>query len=94
MAAVDSGSTANQMGRMTGTLVVKLAFDSEAQVWFVEASDVPGLNLEAASLDDLRAALPGAILDLLEATAERDFDIPIEIIAHASSRVRGRALAA
>lgn len=82
------------MNAMTGTLVVKLAFDAEAQVWYVESSDVPGLNLEAPSLDELREGLPDAILDLLEATAERDFDIPVEIIAHASSRVRGRALAA
>ena len=28
-------------------IVVKAAFDDEANVWFVESSDVAGLNLEA-----------------------------------------------
>ena len=35
-------------------IVVKAARDQEAGVWFVESSDVPGLNLEADSLDDHR----------------------------------------
>ena len=48
-------------------IVVKAARDQEAGVWFVESSDVPGLNLEADSLDALADQLPGAILDLLEA---------------------------
>ena len=82
------------MDTMSSTLVVKLAFDPEAGVWFVESSDVPGLNLEGATVEELRDKLPNAILDLVEATATEDFDIPVEIIAHASSRVRGRALAA
>ena len=79
---------------MSSILIVKLAFDAEAGVWFVESSDVPGLNLEAPSMDELCGRIPGAIVDLLEATATGDFDVPIEIIAHASSRVRGSAVAA
>ena len=81
---------------MRSIIVVKATFDDEAQVWFTESSDLPGLRLEAESFERLQARLPGAILDLLEDADEdgdeRDgFDIPVEIIAHASTRVRLRA---
>jgi hypothetical protein len=32
-------------------IVVKAAFGPEAKVWFVEYSDVPGLNIEAETLE-------------------------------------------
>lgn len=72
-------------------IVVKAARDHEAGVWFVESCDVPGLNLEADSLEALADQLPGAILDLLEAgggLGDGDYDVPVELIAHASTRVR------
>jgi len=71
-------------------IVVKAAFDPEAKVWFIEYSDVPGLNLEAETLENLQAKIPVALQDLLEETdgAGAPFDIPVEIIAHASARVR------
>ena len=71
-------------------IVVKAAHDPDAGVWFVESSDLPGLNLEAPTLDELHAALPAAILDLLEAGegGEGGWDVPVELIAHASTRVR------
>jgi len=71
-------------------IVVKAAFDPEAKVWFVEYSDVPGLNVEAETLESLQAKIPVALQDLLE-DAEGGgvpFDIPVEIIARASARVR------
>jgi len=74
-------------------IVVKAAFDPEARVWFVEESDLPGLNLEADRLEDLVEKLPGAVRDLLETGAsggeyDKSQDIPIELIAHASTKVR------
>ena len=76
-------------------IVVKATFDADAQVWYVEHSDLPGLNLEAPTLDRLRELLPPLILDLLEAAGDPGpFDVPIEIVAHASARVRGGAIAA
>ncbi len=75
-------------------IVVKAARDPEARVWYVESSDLPGLNLEADTLDALIEKLPGAVLDLLEegALGERpelaSGDVPIELIAHASTRLR------
>jgi predicted RNase H-like HicB family nuclease len=78
----------------TALIVVKAARDEEAQVWFVESSDLPGLNLEADTLDALMEKLPGAVLDLIEEGALHDDaigagrDVPIELIAHASTRLR------
>ena len=73
-------------------IVVKAAFDPEAGVWFVESSDLDGLNLEAASLEQLRDKLPGAVLDLLEAGGKAGpHDLPIELIAHASTRAHSLA---
>jgi hypothetical protein len=74
---------------MTKVIVVKAAFDAEAGVWFTESSDVHGLRLEAPTLDALVARLPGAVHDLLEDQSDSaGLDIPIEVIAHASTRVR------
>jgi predicted RNase H-like HicB family nuclease len=81
-------------------IVVKAARDEESRVWFVESSDLPGLNAEADSLDDLIEKLPAAILDLLEEGGMNDDEgdggggereVPIKLIAHASTRLRVRA---
>ncbi|MFO1376728.1 MAG: DUF1902 domain-containing protein [Steroidobacteraceae bacterium] len=72
-------------------IIVKAARDAEAGVWYVESSDMPGLHLEAESLEALADMLPGAILDLLEAAGDLPTDardVPVELIAHASTRVR------
>jgi hypothetical protein len=75
-------------------IVVKATFDAEAGVWFTESSDLHGLNIEAPTIEALMLRIPGAVQDLLE---DRDGggelrDVPIELIAHASTRVQvGRA---
>ena len=48
------------------TYLVHCAYDTDAGVWYVAASRFPGLNLEAATIEELRDKLPGAISDLLE----------------------------
>jgi len=71
-------------------LVVNATRDPEAGVWFVESSDVPGLNLEAGSVEELAELLPGALADLLEAAGAFDGEgYDVELLAHA--RTRGRA---
>lgn len=77
----------------TSLIVVKAARDDDARVWFIESSDVPGLNLEADTLDSLIEKLPGAVLDLIEegalgSEAQAGGEIPIELIAHAGTRLR------
>jgi Domain of unknown function (DUF1902) len=74
-------------------IVVKAARDTDAGVWYIESSDLPGLRLEAKTLELLAKKLPGAILDLLEAgQADGQYDAsqdtPVEIIAHMSTRVQ------
>ena len=51
------------MGR---NITVKAAWDAEAEVWYIEHSDLPGLHIEAETPIALYDKLPGAIEDLLE----------------------------
>ena len=70
-------------------VLVKAAYDTEARAWYVERSDLPGLNVEAATVEALRDQLPLAVADLIQASGrEGGFDVPIEIIAHSSARAR------
>jgi hypothetical protein len=59
-------------------LTVKAAWDAEAKIWYTEDSSLPGLNLEAETLDQLRSQLPGAIEDLLEGEGKRE--VPFTLI--------------
>lgn len=74
---------------MSGHLIlIRAVWDDEALVWVAESPDLPGLVTEAASLDDLDKKLPGLILDLVsDDDDEREFDIPIEVVASFSRRV-------
>lgn len=80
---------------MSGAVVtVHAAFDDEADVWFVESSDLHGVNAEAPTLDALVAKLADVIFDLLdEGEAAEDEDIAVEIVAHRRSAVRVRRAA-
>lgn len=70
---------------MSQVIVVKARYDAEAGVWITESADVHGLRIEAATLEALIARIPGAVQDLLDDDLAQD--IPIEIVAHASTRV-------
>jgi predicted RNase H-like HicB family nuclease len=71
-------------------IVVKAARDDEAAVWYVQSSDLPGVNAEAETLEELVAKLPGVIADLIEEDepSGNSRDVRIELIAHASTRIR------
>ena len=74
---------------MTDIIVVKAVHDPDADVWYTESTDIHGLRIEAPTLEALLQRIPGAVQDLLEddeTLAARE--IPIEVIAHASTRVR------
>jgi len=75
-------------------IVVRATWDQEANVWTAESPDLPGLVTEASSLDDLDRKLPGLIQDLMEDGANGDMDIPVEVVASFSKRVKVRARAA
>jgi hypothetical protein len=77
-------------------IVVRAAWDPEAQVWVAESEDVPGLVTEAESIEALQRKLPGIIQDLLEddgSGAGQEVEIPVEIVANVSSRVTVRRIA-
>jgi hypothetical protein len=74
-------------------IVVKAAYDADAAVWFVESSDLEGVDAEAPSLEELLHKLPGVILDLLEEQGFDGAEVPVEVVAHASTRVRREAVA-
>jgi hypothetical protein len=76
---------------MGKVIVVKASFDPEAGVWSTESSDIHGLRIEAATIEALIERIPGAIQDLLEdcdGEGSYPHDVPVELIAHASTRVR------
>jgi len=69
-------------------IVVRAAYDPDAKVWWVEDSaPLNGLNIEAATIDELRDKLPAAVIDLLE-TKTPGADIAIEVIGHMHTRVK------
>jgi hypothetical protein len=71
---------------MSRPIVVHADWDAEAQ-GVATTQDLRGLVTEAASIEALRAKLPGMILDLLEEEQTSDIPASIEIIAYASDRL-------
>ncbi len=68
--------------------VVRVAWDDEAKVWYVEKSDIDGLATEADTLEELRRKVPIIIQDLLEDRADRPEEIELDFIAYAHDCVR------
>ena len=79
---------------MTRSVVVKAAHDPEAGVWFVEQSDLFGVNAEAGTLEELVDKLPAIIADLLEPGDAENTEVPIDLVVHVSTRVLLRSDAA
>jgi hypothetical protein len=67
-------------------IIVRAEWDDDAKVWVATSDDV-GLATEAASLEALREKIPAMVSDLLEGES-LSRDLPIEIIAHAHTRIR------
>jgi predicted RNase H-like HicB family nuclease len=72
---------------MARPIVIHADWDAEAGVWVATTQDVRGLVTEADTLEELRAKLPGMIIDLLEENGVTDRPASIEIIARASDRL-------
>ena len=62
--------------------VVKATFDEDAQVWYVENSDIEGLHAEGNTFEAFRRNVADAAADLLEGGGPGE--VQIEIIAQAS----------
>jgi predicted RNase H-like HicB family nuclease len=72
---------------MARPIVILADWDAEAGVWVATTQDVRGLVTEADTLEELRAKLPGMIIDLLEEDGITDRPASIEIVARASDRL-------
>lgn len=72
---------------------VTAAWDSEARVWYVENSDVPGLSAEGESVDCLLSKLKVLVPELLELNAHLfpqsgAHDVPIHFMAQTTEILR------
>lgn len=69
---------------------VRAYWDDEAQCWWAESDDIPGLVSEAATLDDLIARIIAVAPELLAANMGKDDvdDIPIHVIAERTETAR------
>lgn len=72
---------------MARKIIVKAAHDPEAGVWYVEESDLFGVNAEAETLEELVDKLPPVISDLLEADG-RSAEPQVELEIYVSTRVQ------
>lgn len=65
---------------------IRAAWDDEAGVWYIAASDLPGLAAEGATLEALRDKLATLIPELVELNKHlidwnRDGDFPVHFTA-------------
>jgi len=67
--------------------VVRVAWDDEARVWYVEDSDIQGLVSEADTLEALRERIKVIAADLLSDAPDHPKDVELDIIAYAHDRV-------
>jgi hypothetical protein len=72
-------------------ILVKAGFDDEADVWYVESSDLPGLSAEADSLEALAKRLPDMVRDLIEANGPGDLategGLVVQLVGEVSAKV-------
>ena len=75
---------------MAGRFVhVQAAYDAEAAVWYVEDSDLDGVNAWAPTVEELLSKLPAVVLDLLEAEGyPGGGEVPIELVARVKTSAR------
>jgi hypothetical protein len=71
--------------------VVKAGFDDEAGVWWVEYSDIPGLQAEGETFEAFCQNVADATGDLVIGKGAGAEDIYVEIIAHACVRAAADA---
>jgi Domain of unknown function (DUF1902) len=69
-------------------ITVNVAYDPEIDVWYVKASSLAGLNVEAKTVDKLIDKLPGAVTDLLgESGRPESKDISIDLVTRVRCRI-------
>jgi predicted RNase H-like HicB family nuclease len=70
-------------------LKIHATWDDEANVWYVQDSDVPGLATEAATLEALLQKLKVMIPELIELNGilNEDTEVPLQLLIQSEQRV-------
>lgn len=74
---------------------VRCDWDEEAGVWYVAESDVPGLSVEAETMDQMQQKVMQAALELIELNmpqlrrADRPHDdVPLSLVYHKDEHLK------
>jgi len=67
--------------------VVRVAWDDEAKVWYVEDSDIQGSATEADTLETPRERIKVITADLLSDGPNHPDDMELDVIAYAHDRL-------
>ena len=66
---------------MRKTYTVQCAWDTEARVWYVSQTDVPGLATESATVEAMTRKLKVLIPELLSLNVGGDaIEVPVELL--------------
>jgi predicted RNase H-like HicB family nuclease len=71
-------------------IIVRADWDDEARVWVASSDDLPGLNTEAATLENLRdkvLVMASELIELGNLPSSDLPEIPIHILAESSARI-------
>ena len=84
----------NGGGMRKAEFKVVAMWDSEAEVWYVSETDVPGLNAEGETLDELLAELRILVPELLilngviTAQDKNGIEVPWELVSLHQEKIR------
>jgi hypothetical protein len=68
---------------MRKSYTVKCDWDADARVWFVSATNVPGLATESATVESMTKKLRTLITELLAINVgESEVEVPVELLWH------------
>ena len=68
-------------------LLIRLTWDSEAQVWIAESDDVPGLVLESGSFDALVERVRITVPELLELNGTAPAFLQLRMVSERCERI-------
>lgn len=81
----------------TRSFHVRCDWDPEASVWYVAESDVPGLSVEAPTMELMQEKVLQAALELIELnmpdlirTARPHDDVPLSLVYHRDTNLKLR----
>lgn len=67
--------------------IIRIAWDEDVNVWYVEDSDIPGLATESETLEGLKQRVRDILPDLLDGAEDVPDELDIEFISHSHEKV-------